>query len=83
MSPARSFRSCAPSAPASSWPISSTAGVAGQEFCSAYAASKFGAPLRFVAGADAVATIVKKARDLIAQADANLELSSNLARDDA
>lgn len=40
-------------------------------------------PLRFVAGADAVATVEKKAKDLIAQADAHRELSSNLAIDDA
>jgi NAD(P)-dependent dehydrogenase (short-subunit alcohol dehydrogenase family) len=40
-------------------------------------------PLRFVAGADAVATVEKKANDLIAQADAHRELSSNLALDNA
>jgi hypothetical protein len=40
-------------------------------------------PLRFAAGADAVATVVKKANDLIAQADAHRALSGNLARDDA
>ena len=146
--------------------ISSTAGIAGQEFCTAYAASKFGVegwmeslspevapfgirtmlvepgffrtellspestnyakpsvadyaerteqtvaawkgmngqqggdpaklasalvqlagqdepPLRFVAGADAVETVEKKAKDLLAQADAYRELSSNLAHDD-
>jgi NAD(P)-dependent dehydrogenase (short-subunit alcohol dehydrogenase family) len=147
--------------------ISSTAGIAGQEFCTAYAASKFGVegwiesltpevapfgirtmlvepgffrtelltpesttyaepsiddyaertkqtiaawngmngqqggdppklanalvqllgqeepPLRFVAGADAIATVEQKAKDLLAQADAYRELSSNLAYDDA
>jgi len=145
--------------------ISSTAGVAGQEFCSAYAVSKFGVegwiesltpeiapfgihtmlvepgffrtelltpestsyakasiddyaprtvqtvaawnsmngkqggdpaklanalvrlatqdqpPQRFVAGADAVATVEKKANELLAQAEAHRELSSNLALD--
>jgi NAD(P)-dependent dehydrogenase (short-subunit alcohol dehydrogenase family) len=40
-------------------------------------------PLRFVAGADAVATVEHKAKDLLAQADAYRELSSNLAHDDA
>ena len=40
-------------------------------------------PLRFVAGADAVQTVEQKARDLLAQADAHRELSSNLAHDDA
>ena len=40
-------------------------------------------PLRFLAGADAIATIEQKARDLLAQADAYRELSSNLAYDDA
>jgi NAD(P)-dependent dehydrogenase (short-subunit alcohol dehydrogenase family) len=40
-------------------------------------------PLRFVAGADAVATVEQKAKDLLAQADAYRELSSNLAHDDA
>jgi NAD(P)-dependent dehydrogenase (short-subunit alcohol dehydrogenase family) len=40
-------------------------------------------PLRFVAGADAIATVEQKAKDLIAQADAYRELSSNLAHDDA
>jgi DNA-binding ferritin-like protein len=40
-------------------------------------------PLRFVAGADAIATIEQKAKDLLAQADAHRELSSNLAHDDA
>jgi NAD(P)-dependent dehydrogenase (short-subunit alcohol dehydrogenase family) len=143
--------------------ISSTAGIAGQEFCTAYAASKFGVegwieslapevapfgihtmlvepgffrtelltpestsyaktsiddyterteqtvaawngmngqqggdpakladalvklaslehpPLRFVAGADAVAAVEKKAKDLLAEVDAHRDLSSNLA----
>ena len=147
--------------------ISSTAGIAGQEFCTAYAASKFGVegwiesltpeiapfgirtmlvepgffrtelltpestkyaepsiddyaerteqtiaawngmngrqtgdpaklaaalmtvtqqekpPLRWVAGADAIATVERKAKDLLAQVDAYRELSSNLAYDDA
>jgi NAD(P)-dependent dehydrogenase (short-subunit alcohol dehydrogenase family) len=147
--------------------ISSTAGIAGQEFCTAYAASKFGVegwmesltpevapfgirtmlvepgffrtelltpestryaeatiddyaerttqtvagwksmdgqqggdpakladalvrlagqaepPLRFAAGADAVATLERKASDLHAQANAHRELSSSLAHDDA
>ena len=40
-------------------------------------------PRRWVAGADAIATIEQKARDLLAQADAYRELSSNLAHDDA
>jgi NAD(P)-dependent dehydrogenase (short-subunit alcohol dehydrogenase family) len=40
-------------------------------------------PLRWVAGADAVATVEQKAKDLLAQADAYRELSSNLAHDDA
>jgi hypothetical protein len=40
-------------------------------------------PPRFVAGADAVATVEKKASDLIAQADAHRELSSSLALADA
>jgi len=145
--------------------ISSTAGIAGQEFCTAYAASKFGVegwiesltpevapfgirtmlvepgffrtelltpestnfadssiddyaerseqtvaawkgmnglqggdpakladalvqlagqdepPLRFAAGADAVATVEQKAKDLLTQADAYRDLSSNLAHD--
>jgi NAD(P)-dependent dehydrogenase (short-subunit alcohol dehydrogenase family) len=39
-------------------------------------------PLRWVAGADAVATAEQKARDLLAQVDANRELSSSLAHDD-
>jgi hypothetical protein len=40
-------------------------------------------PLRFVAGADAIATVEQKAKDMLAQADAYRELSSNLAHDDA
>ena len=40
-------------------------------------------PLRFAAGADAIATFEQKAKDLLAQADAYRELSSNLAHDDA
>jgi NAD(P)-dependent dehydrogenase (short-subunit alcohol dehydrogenase family) len=40
-------------------------------------------PLRFVAGADAITTVEQKAKDLLAQADAYRELSSNLAHDDA
>jgi NAD(P)-dependent dehydrogenase (short-subunit alcohol dehydrogenase family) len=40
-------------------------------------------PLRFVAGADAIATVEQKAKDLLAQADAYRELSSNLAHYDA
>jgi NAD(P)-dependent dehydrogenase (short-subunit alcohol dehydrogenase family) len=40
-------------------------------------------PRRWVAGADAVEVVQKKAKDLLAQADAYRELSSNLAHDDA
>ena len=40
-------------------------------------------PLRFAAGADAVEVVEKKAEDLLAQADAYRELSSNLAHDEA
>jgi NAD(P)-dependent dehydrogenase (short-subunit alcohol dehydrogenase family) len=40
-------------------------------------------PRRWIAGADAVAAVEQKARDLLAQADAYRELSSNLAYDDA
>jgi NAD(P)-dependent dehydrogenase (short-subunit alcohol dehydrogenase family) len=40
-------------------------------------------PRRFVAGADAIATVEQKAKDLLAQADAYRELSSHLAHDDA
>jgi hypothetical protein len=40
-------------------------------------------PLRFPAGADALAAVEKKANDLLAQADAYRNLSSTLARDDA
>jgi len=40
-------------------------------------------PLRFAAGADAIATMEQKAQDLLAQAGAYRELSSNLAHDDA
>jgi erythromycin esterase-like protein len=36
-------------------------------------------PPRFVAGADAMAAVEKKARELITQTDAHRELSSNLA----
>jgi len=39
-------------------------------------------PLRWVAGADAVATVEQKAADLLAQVDAYRDLSSNLAHDD-
>jgi NAD(P)-dependent dehydrogenase (short-subunit alcohol dehydrogenase family) len=38
-------------------------------------------PLRFAAGADAVATLEQKAQTLLAQADAHRELSSSLAHD--
>jgi len=40
-------------------------------------------PLRWVAGADAVAAVEQKPKDLLAQVDAYRELSSNLAHDDA
>jgi NAD(P)-dependent dehydrogenase (short-subunit alcohol dehydrogenase family) len=40
-------------------------------------------PLRFAAGADAVAAVEKKAKDLLAQVDAHRELSSNLALNNA
>jgi NAD(P)-dependent dehydrogenase (short-subunit alcohol dehydrogenase family) len=46
-------------------------------------ASRDEPPLRWVAGADAIATVEQKAKDLLAQADAYRELSSNLAYDDA
>ena len=39
-------------------------------------------PLRFVAGADAVATVEQKANELLAQVDAYRDLSSSLAVDD-
>jgi hypothetical protein len=42
-----------------------------------------GPPLRWVAGADAVAAVEQKANTLLAQADAHRELSSSLAHDDA
>ena len=40
-------------------------------------------PVRFAAGADAVATFETKARTLLTQAEAHRELSSSLAHDDA
>jgi NAD(P)-dependent dehydrogenase (short-subunit alcohol dehydrogenase family) len=40
-------------------------------------------PMRFAAGADAVATFEQKARELLAQADAHRGLSTTLAHDDA
>jgi hypothetical protein len=39
--------------------------------------------VRWAAGADAVATFEKKARDLLAQANAYRELSSSLAHDNS
>lgn len=39
-------------------------------------------PLRWVAGADAVATVEQKANELLAQVDANRDLSSSLAVDE-
>ena len=39
-------------------------------------------PARWVAGADAIATVEHKANDLLAQADADRELSSSLAYSD-
>jgi NAD(P)-dependent dehydrogenase (short-subunit alcohol dehydrogenase family) len=46
-------------------------------------ASRDEPPLRFAAGADAIATVEQKANDLLAQADAYRQLSSKLAHDDA
>ena len=46
-------------------------------------ASRDEPPARWVAGADAIATVEHKAKDLLAQADAYRELSSHLAHDDA
>ncbi len=40
-------------------------------------------PVRWIAGADAVAGVEQKAKDLLAQVDAHRGLSSNLAHDDA
>jgi NAD(P)-dependent dehydrogenase (short-subunit alcohol dehydrogenase family) len=40
-------------------------------------------PVRWVAGADAVAGVEQKAKDLLAQVDAHRGLSSNLSHDDA
>jgi hypothetical protein len=45
-------------------------------------AARHDPPLRFAAGADAVATFEKKAKELLAQAAAHRELSSNLVHDD-
>ena len=46
-------------------------------------ASRDEPPARWVAGADAIATVEQKAKDLLAQADAYRELSSSLAYSDA
>ncbi len=46
-------------------------------------ASQDDPPLRFAAGADAVEVVEKKAKDLLAQADAYRELSSDLAHSNA
>jgi NAD(P)-dependent dehydrogenase (short-subunit alcohol dehydrogenase family) len=46
-------------------------------------ASQAEPPTRFVAGADAIATVEQKAKDLQAQAESYRELSSSLAHDDA
>jgi len=46
-------------------------------------ASQAEPPVRFVAGADAIATVEQKAKDLLTQADAYRELSSDLAHADA
>jgi NAD(P)-dependent dehydrogenase (short-subunit alcohol dehydrogenase family) len=48
-----------------------------------HVASQDQPPLRFPAGADAVATFEQKAKHLLTQADAYRELSSNLAYNDA
>jgi NAD(P)-dependent dehydrogenase (short-subunit alcohol dehydrogenase family) len=40
-------------------------------------------PVRWIAGADAVAGVKQKARDLLAQVEAHRELSSSLSHDDA
>jgi NAD(P)-dependent dehydrogenase (short-subunit alcohol dehydrogenase family) len=40
-------------------------------------------PLRWIAGADALAGVEQKARDLLAQADAHRDLSSSLDHDEA
>src|SRR4051794_32798858 len=40
-------------------------------------------PARWIAGADAIATVEQKANDLLAQADAYRDLSTSLAHDDA
>jgi hypothetical protein len=42
-----------------------------------------GPPVRFAAGADAVATFEQKAHELLAQAEAHRELSSSLAHAEA
>jgi NAD(P)-dependent dehydrogenase (short-subunit alcohol dehydrogenase family) len=46
-------------------------------------ASQDAPPLRWAAGADAVAAVEQKARTLLAQADAHRELSTSLAREEA
>lgn len=46
-------------------------------------ASQAEPPLRWPAGGDAVVTFEQKARTLLAQTNANRELSSSLGRDDA
>jgi hypothetical protein len=40
-------------------------------------------PLRFAAGADAIATVEQKANDLLAQAGAHRDLSASLAIEEA
>ena len=44
-----------------------------------YLAGQDEPPLRFAAGADAVAAFERRAKNLLAQADANRDLSSRLA----
>jgi|SRR5690242_20315510 len=63
--------------------ISSTAGISGQQFCTAYAASKFGVEGWMESLTPEVAPFgIRKGRDLLAQAHAHRELSSSLAHED-
>jgi NAD(P)-dependent dehydrogenase (short-subunit alcohol dehydrogenase family) len=63
--------------------ISSTAGIAGQMFCTAKLAALREPPARFAAGSDAVQIFEAKANTLLVQARAHHELSTSLALEEA
>jgi hypothetical protein len=71
-----------PSLPGRAWTVSRGGDPAKLADALVHLAAQDEPPLRFPAGADALTTFENRAKLLLEQADANRDLTSNLAHDD-